>query len=120
MVSVVICEDDPLQAMELAEHVTLSGCDVIGTFSSAADMRAALTTLRPDLALIDLNLADGDTGAALAVELAALGCRIVILSGSDEVQPALGRIAHTFVAKPLPMGVVGELTHLAGAAARQG
>lgn len=113
MVSVIICEDEPLQAIELAEHVTSAGADVIGTFRSAAEARAALTTLRPDLALIDLGLADGETGAALAVELASRDCRIIILSGSDEAQPALGRIAHTFVAKPLPMGVVGELTQLA-------
>ena len=118
MVRVIICEDDPLQALELAEHVTSSGGVVCGMFRSAGDARAAAATLLPELALIDLNLVDGDTGAALAVELAGRGCRIAILSGTDTVRPELGGIAHTFVAKPLPHGVVGELTQMADAAAR--
>ena len=112
MVSVIICEDDPLQSLDLAEHIEAAGAKVCGIFRNSIEARAAAPVLNPDLALIDLTLDDGETGAALALDLAAMGIRIVILSGDDSVQRELGAIAHTFVAKPLPMGVVSELAGL--------
>lgn len=112
MLRVIICEDDPIQSLDLAEHIEAAGAEVCGTFRNSEEARRAAGTLKPDLALIDMTLEDGYTGAALALDLAAMGIRIVVLSGRDEVNRELGAIAHTFIAKPLPMGIVSELTGL--------
>ncbi|MEJ0067351.1 MAG: hypothetical protein WDM85_19720 [Caulobacteraceae bacterium] len=40
--------------------------------------------VKPDLALVNIQLADGDDGVALAVELKALGVPVLFISGQSE------------------------------------
>ena len=58
---------------------------------------------------IDLNLADGNTGAAAAQTLQSLGIRVIILSGHSNVGAGLGCVPHTFAAKPVSREVVTQL-----------
>jgi ActR/RegA family two-component response regulator len=110
MKRVMICEDDPLLAMSLAREVEEAGSLVVGTFHSSFDAWTAADVLRPDIAIIDLALADGDTGLPLSVHLAQQGCRVIVVSGSALVHPELGGIPHAFVSKPVPCGLIAELT----------
>jgi DNA-binding NarL/FixJ family response regulator len=110
MKRVIICEDDLLLAMDLAHEVQEGGSEVVGTFYSSFDAWRAADLLRPDIAIIDLNLADGDSGLALATHLVEIGCRVIVVSGSTLVHPELGRIPHSFVSKPVPAGIIAELT----------
>ena len=110
MKRVMICEDDLLLALDLAHEVQEAGSEVVGTFYSSFDAWRAADILRPDMAIIDLNLADGESGLALATHLVEIGCRVVVVSGSTLVHPELGRIPHSFVSKPVPAGVIAELT----------
>lgn len=109
MKRVMICEDDPLQAIFLVQEVELAGAEVCGCFEDSAEAWEAAQVLSPDLAIIDVNLADGPTGVGLALQLAALGCRVVVLTASSAPHPELGRIRHSFVAKPLPPGIISEI-----------
>lgn len=66
---VLIVEDELLLAMDLEDIVTSAGYEVIGT---AADMHQALTIAaasRPDIALMDVNLARGTNGVETAMKL---------------------------------------------------
>ncbi len=110
MKRVIICEDDLLLAMDLAHEVEEAGSEVIGTFYSSFDAWDAADLLRPDIAIVDLQLADGDSGLPLATHLAELGCKVIVVSGSTLVHPELGRIPHSFVSKPVPAGIIAELT----------
>lgn len=110
MKRVMICEDDLLLAMDLAHEVQQAGSEVVGTFYSSFDAWRAADILRPDIAIIDLNLADGESGLCLATHLVEIGCRVIVVSGSTLVHPELGRIPHAFVAKPVPDGIIAELT----------
>jgi two-component system, response regulator PdtaR len=101
MAGVLICEDEPLLALDLADAVVAAGFEVCGVYARGVEAIRAAQQIKPDLALIDMALADGRTGAEVAQALAKLGARIVIISGSDE-RAALGAIAHTFIAKPFP------------------
>ncbi len=109
MHNVLICEDDAVLAADLASIVEEAGHAVCGVFHNA---RAALNSapeLEPDFAIIDLKLADGNTGAAVAQTLQSLGIRVMILSGHSNVGAGLGCVPHTFAAKPVSREVVAQL-----------
>jgi DNA-binding NarL/FixJ family response regulator len=110
---VLICEDEPLLAADLAAIVEEAGQAVCGVFHNAQEALTGATGLDPNLAIIDLTLADGDTGGAVAQTLQSLGIRVVILSGHTNVGAGLGCVPHTFAAKPVSKEVV---MHLLGAA----
>lgn len=65
---ILIVEDEMLVAMELQAILEDLGYEVVGL---AADAAATWSLLRqrPDLALVDLNLRDGPTGAEIARRL---------------------------------------------------
>ena len=106
---VLICEDEPLLAADLASIVEESGHVVCGVFHNAREALNNADELAPDLEIIDLNLADGDTGAAAAQTLQSLGIRVIILSGHSNVGAGLGCVPHTFAAKPVSREVVTQL-----------
>ena len=110
MKRVMICEDDLLLAMDLACEVEKAGSVVVGTFYSSYDAWNAAAVLKPDIAIVDLTLADGDSGLPLAAHLVKQGCRVIVVSGSSLVHPELGLIPHSFVSKPVPNGIIAELT----------
>jgi two-component system, response regulator PdtaR len=112
MRKVLICEDDPLLAADLAAIVEEAGHSVCGNFRDAHEALANARKLAPDTAIIDLNLADGDTGAEVARTLQAMGIRVIILSGHSNVGTGLGCIPHTFAPKPVSAEVVGQLLSL--------
>jgi ActR/RegA family two-component response regulator len=110
MKRVMICEDDLMLAMDLACEVERAGSEVVGTFYSSGDALDAADVLKPDIAIVDINLADGDSGLSLATRLVEQGCKVIVVSGSTLAHPELGRIPHLFVSKPVPAGIIAELT----------
>ena len=101
MKRVLICEDEPMIAADLEQMVYDAGHHPVGparTFSEALELAE---TLKPAVAIIDLNLADGVTGANVARTLAGRGTRIIILSSVMDVMPALAGIPHVFMTKPV-------------------
>jgi DNA-binding NarL/FixJ family response regulator len=109
MLTVLICEDDPLVALDLAECVKAAGHEVLGVYASARAALAAQNAATPDLAIIDLSLADGDTGAMLAQRLQEEGTRVIIASGHSNVNVGLGSVPHTYACKPLSGALVRHL-----------
>jgi DNA-binding response OmpR family regulator len=78
--NVLIAENDPLIVSALRAYLRLGGWDRVEHVASVADGLAALHARRPDLALLDLTLADGPT-APLAEVLAATAVPFLILTG---------------------------------------
>ena len=109
MRKVLICEDEPVLAADLAAIVEEAGHTVCGVFRNAREALSSAGKLDPDLAIIDLSLADGDTGGAVAQTLQSLGIRVIILSGHSNVGAGLGCVPHTFAAKPVSREVVMQL-----------
>jgi DNA-binding response OmpR family regulator len=104
-----VCEDDPVLAAGLAMTVEEAGHTVCGVFHNARDALKSAAKFKPDLAFIDLKLADGNTGAAAAQALQSLGVPVVILSGHSNVGAGLGCVPHTFAAKPVSREVIEQL-----------
>ncbi|KAF1042567.1 response regulator [Xylophilus sp.] len=64
---IMIVEDDALIALELERIVEDAGHELVGTFATSE--RALAYAMKADAALVDLGLADGQSGAALGRRL---------------------------------------------------
>jgi ActR/RegA family two-component response regulator len=109
MHSVLICEDDPILAADLSAIVEEAGHTVSGVFPRVKEALICARNEKPDFAIIDLQLADGDSGAAAAETLHSLGVRIIVLSGYSNVGTGLGCVPHTFAQKPVSKEVIVDL-----------
>ena len=98
----MIVEDQVILAMALELVLTDLDCDVVG---SALDCQGALAIAareRPQLALVDINLLDGQTGPQIARHLVQeYGAALVFLTANPEQIPegfagALGAISKPF------------------------
>lgn len=72
MLKVMIAEDDLIIAEMAAEFLATCGYEVVGTARTVDAAVALGDAHRPDLAVIDLRLADGDLGTAIPGRLASL------------------------------------------------
>ena len=63
---VMVVEDNPLLAMEIGSLVADMGHVVCGTASNEREAMELLESERPTLALVDVRLADGDSGVEIA------------------------------------------------------
>jgi CheY-like chemotaxis protein len=101
MLSILIVEDEPLFAETLRHLVELNP---LYRVTAIADDRvgalAAVAERRPDLALIDLQLAHGNTGFAVAAKLNDLGIPCLFTTGKAPDFPmpdlALGCLVKPF------------------------
>ena len=100
MSTILICEDDAFLAADLSMSVESAGHEVVGVYANARDALRAASDNVPDVAFVDLELADGHTGSAIAKSLQAMGVKVVVLSGHPNVGAGLGSVPHTYAAKP--------------------
>jgi CheY-like chemotaxis protein len=74
MLNILVVEDEPLLARTLAQLIELNPLyRVTGTADDLASALAAAEAQRPDLALVDLQLARGASGFRVAAKLQDLG-----------------------------------------------
>ena len=79
---VLIVEDQALVAMEIEVMITLAGHEAI---ARADDLQSALTAIegeRPDLALVDIQLAQGCSGLDVAAALQERHVPVVFATGN--------------------------------------
>jgi CheY-like chemotaxis protein len=101
MFSILIVEDEPLFAQTLKYLVELNP---LYSVTAIADDRigalASIARRRPDLALVDLQLAHGNTGFAVAAKLSDLGIPCLFTTGKAPDFPmhdlALGCLVKPF------------------------
>ncbi|MGZ8310767.1 MAG: LytR/AlgR family response regulator transcription factor [Allosphingosinicella sp.] len=101
MLNIMVVEDEPLFAETLKYLIELNPCyvvtDLADDFASAL---AAVGRRRPDLALVDLQLARGSSGFSVAAKLGELGILCLFTSGKAPSFPipdlALGCLVKPF------------------------
>jgi PAS domain S-box-containing protein len=97
---VLVVEDEPLVAMEIAQVLDAAGFDVAGPVGSTSAALELLKRKGCDAAVLDINLG-GETSEAVAVVLLESGMPFVTLSGySREQHPPVFRSAPALM-KPL-------------------
>ncbi|WP_306131964.1 response regulator [Roseivivax marinus] len=80
---ILIVEDNALIALDLEMQLTEMGCEVIGISVTAEAAIAKSRQEGPDLAIVDLQLADGSRGQDVAMALRTeMDIPSVIVSGS--------------------------------------
>ena len=109
MASVLICEDDPFLAAELAHSLEAAGHQVQGIYASAHAVLSEAQLPAADVAIIDLCLADGETGTMVAQLLQRAGARVIVVSGHSNANAGLCSIPHTYAAKPVGPDVLQGL-----------
>ena len=86
----LIVEDDALNAMALEQALLDDGAASVTVCATTAAAMAALEKLRPDVIVLDVNLADRNDGWALAelvMELTPRPPRIIFSTGSPQSIP---------------------------------
>ena len=78
---ILLAEDDAVIAEVLKDQLLDLGCAVLGPVNSVDEGVSLLGAHRPDVALLDLALADGNA-APLARALAELGVPFALLTGA--------------------------------------
>ena len=101
MLNILIVEDEPLVAQTLKYLIELNPLhQVTAIADDPAGAMAAVAERRPDLALVDLQLARGSTGFSAAVKLQELGIPCLFTTGKAPSFPmpdlALGCLLKPF------------------------
>lgn len=101
MLKILVVEDEPLFAETLRHLIELNPLyAVTDVAEDSAGALAAVAERRPDLALVDLQLAHGSTGFSVAARLADLGIPCLFTSGKAPSFPipdlALGCLVKPF------------------------
>lgn len=113
---VLIVEDEMLLAMDLEAMVEDSGHHVLAEAASLDEVRDLPDDLHPQLAFVDIHLADGSNGLDVCCHIRSRwpDALIVFVTANVSKIPADFSGAHGVIAKPFShAGVVGALRYLA-------
>ena len=96
---ILVVEDEALVAMLVEDALLDAGAIVIGPVATVAEALSLLQRERPDVAVLDLNLA-GETSTPVADALVTMGVPFVVATGygADGLPP--GHVAVPVLAKP--------------------
>lgn len=98
---VLIVEDEALVAITIEEVLEAAGFRVCGIADRTGDALALAREHRPALAVVDVRLAAGDDGVALAHALVELGpIAILFATGNPAEVYRRARAGHGCIAKP--------------------
>jgi CheY-like chemotaxis protein len=94
--SVLLVEDDRLQAMAVEDALGLAGYRVAGVAGTEAEARRLAATLSPDFAVLDISLGASNAGLAIGRLLAERGTVVLYASAHgighrQEMEDAGGR-----------------------------
>lgn len=115
---ILLVEDEALVAMLVEDALVAQGHVVTGIADTRADALALADADRPDLALCDVRLAQGDCGRGVATTLAERGIPCLFLSGNcpdiSDHPLILGCVAKPFQSATLARVIDAALARLRG------
>ena len=82
---ILIVEDELLIALEMEAIIEEEGHRPVGIATSVSEARQIVATEKPDVALVDLNLADGPTGPDIGRELAQAGVLVIFVTANPRM-----------------------------------
>lgn len=103
---ILVAEDEPMVAHDLCDTVEEAGFIVEGPFDDPSSAMLSFQKHKPDLAILDINLAGG-TAYSLAEKMMAEDVPVIFHSGqvtSEEVQALYPKASA--LSKPCPPAVI--------------
>lgn len=98
----VFCiEDNPLIVLHLEMLIEDLGHIAAGSSGSFADLRSQIDDSDFDVALVDMDLADGRTGGEAAAWLKARGCPAIFITGQEQLAQSYPEISAGLIVKPV-------------------
>src|SRR5580658_6407917 len=97
---ILIVEDQLLLAMGLKDELEDAGYQVLEVAVRHQQALAFARKIKPDLALVNIDLAHGDDGVALAWDLKSLGVPVLFISGQPSRARSAKAVALASLAKP--------------------
>ncbi|AKI02520.1 Response regulator receiver domain protein [Hoeflea sp. IMCC20628] len=113
--SILVLEDQPLIALDLEELLSGAGFDNLTLLSSCAEAESWLKSNRPDAAILDINLRDGEC-TEVAHILAARSIPFIIHSGNLKAEADSVFLRGTWIAKPAQPHALLTALHISLAA----
>jgi DNA-binding NarL/FixJ family response regulator len=105
----LIAEDDELVVLGLTLVIEQLGYTVCGIARTASEAVTLAEFHHPDLALVDVALADGSNGLSAAREISGrLGIPVVVCSAHATAADALAAGASRFLMKPFGIDALAE------------
>ena len=105
----LIAEDDELVVLGLTLVIEQLGYTVCGIARTASEAVTLAELHHPDLALVDVALADGSNGLSAAREISGrLGIPVVVCSAHATAADALAAGASRFLMKPFGIDALVE------------
>jgi len=99
---ILVAEDEPVVAFDLCDTVEEAGYEVEGPHSGISSAALACKSEKPDLAILDITLEDGEV-FALAEQLEADNVPIIFHSGRHDQADVKARFpGATTLIKPCP------------------
>lgn len=100
---VLVVEDEFVVSLALKAQVEAAGCEVVGTARDAHSAVELAGTLRPDVVLMDIGLADSDGVEATRAIMDYAPTRVILLTAytDERVQRGLEAGACLVVTKPV-------------------
>ena len=96
----MIVEDEAIIAMTLRDVLGDAGYEVLDLTDRHADAVEVARTSKPDLALVNIRLADGDDGIVLAEHLKAMDIPVLLISGQVSRASSAKTVAIASLPKP--------------------
>jgi CheY-like chemotaxis protein len=113
--SILVVEDEFIIAMDIEMMIEDAGHQVFGTGASLRDVEAMPTEKAPDVALVDMQLAQGSTGLEVNAEIRARwpDTAVVFVTANPKKIPEDFDGAYGVIAKPFSAsGFVAALKYL--------
>jgi DNA-binding NarL/FixJ family response regulator len=105
----LIAEDDELVVLGLTLVIEQLGYTVCGIARTASEAITLAELHHPDLALVDVALADGSNGLSAARDISGrLGIPVVVCSAHATAADALAAGASRFLMKPFGIDALAE------------
>lgn len=109
--TILIVEDEIFVAMDIERILADAGYTVMAI---AADRHTALEgTDHPDLAFVDINLRDGQTGPSIACDLAKRGTKVIYVTANPAQIDPVAETAIGYIRKPFSEGAIRAAAELA-------
>jgi len=89
---IVVVEDSWHVARAMTRLLRALGADVAEPVATGADARHLISERRPDVALVDFNLRDGELASDLIDDLQDRGIGVIVITGYEEIPLAPGKV----------------------------